>query len=151
MYKSRRGPRHAIQLNPKNLIYGRSWRSPRAPPSAHCRLVRRSPRDARCRRPQRSFHHAVSMMSDDVPLRNWRGAVCTTNDHHSAKSPSPVGGLAVDRIHDGTSNQIVLEEKHPVKMCAIVSIKVYLSCHLNVSSILQTELSSLFSFNKQEA
>jgi hypothetical protein len=69
------------------------------------------------------IHHAVSMMSDDVPLRNWRGEVRTTSDHHSAKSPSTVGGPAVDRIHDRTSNQTVLEKEQPVKMCAMV-IKV---------------------------
>jgi hypothetical protein len=67
------------------------------------------------------IHHAVSMMSDEVPLRSWRGVVRTTSDHHSTKSP-PSGGPDVDRIHERTSNQIVLEKEHPVRRCVMVSI-----------------------------
>ena len=67
------------------------------------------------------IHHAVSMISDEVPFLNWRGVVRNTNDHHSMKSPSTIGGLAVDRIQDNTSCQTVLEKGQPVRMCAIVS------------------------------
>jgi hypothetical protein len=63
----------------------------------------------------------VSMIIDDIPLRNWRGAVRTACDHHSMKSPSEAGGPEVDRIHERTSNQIVLENEHPVSRCVIVS------------------------------
>jgi hypothetical protein len=66
------------------------------------------------------IHHAVSMMIDEVPLRSWRGVVRTASDHHSAKSPSE-GGPEVDRIHERTSNQIVLENEHPVRRCVMVS------------------------------
>jgi hypothetical protein len=66
------------------------------------------------------IHHAVSMMSDEVPLRSWRGVDRTTSDHHSAKSP-PSGGPEVDWIHERTSNQIVLEKEHPVGRCIMVS------------------------------
>jgi hypothetical protein len=61
------------------------------------------------------------MIIDEVPLRIWRGTVRTTSDHHSAKSPSTVGGPEVDRIHEGTSYQIVVEKEHPVSRCDIVS------------------------------
>jgi hypothetical protein len=56
------------------------------------------------------FHvpHAVSMIHDEVPLRIWQ-------------APSTVGGPEVDRIHDRTLYQIVLEKEQPVRMCAIVS------------------------------
>jgi hypothetical protein len=67
------------------------------------------------------IHHAVSMIIDEVPLRSWRGAVCTTSDHHSAKSPSTVGGPEVDRIHERTSYQTTLENEHPVSRCVMVS------------------------------
>jgi hypothetical protein len=40
----------------------------------------------------------VSMMTDDVPLRSWRGAVRTACDHHSTKSPSESGGPEVNQL-----------------------------------------------------
>jgi hypothetical protein len=76
------------------------------------------------------IHHAVSMITDEVPLRSWRGVVRTTSDHHSAKSPSAVGGPEVDRIHDRTSNQIVLEKEHPVSRWLMVSTDWSQSGHL---------------------
>jgi hypothetical protein len=68
------------------------------------------------------IHHAVSMITDDVPLRSWRGAVRTARDHHSAKSPSAMGGLEVDRIQDSTSNQTILENEQPVRRWRMVSV-----------------------------
>jgi hypothetical protein len=60
----------------------------------------------------RCFHipHVISMITEEVLLRSWRGVVCTTSDHHSVKSPSTVGGPEVDLIHERTSYQIVLEK-----------------------------------------
>jgi hypothetical protein len=76
------------------------------------------------------IHHAVSMIIDEVPLRSWRGAVRTTSDHHSAKSPSTVGGPEVDRIHERTSYQIVMEKEHPMRRCVMVSTDWSQSGHL---------------------
>lgn len=77
------------------------------------------------------IHYAVSMIIDEVPLRSLRGAVRTTSDHHSAKSPSTVGGPEVDRNHERTSNQIVMEKnEHPVSTCDMVSIDWSQSGHL---------------------
>nr|XP_051215811.1 uncharacterized protein LOC127333471 [Lolium perenne] len=142
MYMSMRGRTPRITTRPKkgDLVYGRSWRTPRAPVFAHCRAsVLMSPSKEgtegcalskiaafRCFQ----IHHAVSMTIDDVPLRNWRGAVRTTCDHHSAKSPSEEGGPEVDRIHERTSNQTVLENEHPVRRCVIVSSDWSHSGHL---------------------
>jgi hypothetical protein len=47
--------------------------------------------------------------------------VHTTSDHHSAKSPSTVGGPEVDPIHERISNQTVLEKEHIVSKCVMVS------------------------------
>ena len=67
------------------------------------------------------IHHAESTITEEVPLRNARGVLLRTNAHQAANSSSATGGLAVDRIQDSTSCQIVREKEQPVRMCPIDS------------------------------
>ena len=67
------------------------------------------------------IHHAVSIITDEVPLRNRRGVECRTSDHQSMKSSSTTGGRDVDRIQERISCQMVREKGHPVRRWAMVS------------------------------
>ena len=67
------------------------------------------------------IHHAVSIMSDKLPLRNAPGVDLAAFSDHSTRSSSAASSTAVDRIHDSTSYQIKLEKGHPVRGCRMGS------------------------------
>ena len=90
MYKSNMGQLHTIQLNPETILGEKLAKA--------STLIVSSREDTEGRALSKTaafrcfqIHHAVSMISDEVPFRNWRGVVCNTSDHHSARSPSVIG------------------------------------------------------------